>query len=56
MQLTYCVPWLRKKQHGPSLTPALRTIWGIQLARAMDWFAARDSQLRENGAENSCRD
>jgi ATP-dependent helicase/nuclease subunit B len=26
---------------------ALRTIWGIQLARAMDWFAARDSQLRE---------
>ncbi|MDX1717872.1 MAG: double-strand break repair protein AddB [Anderseniella sp.] len=26
---------------------ALRTIWGIQLARAMDWFAGRDSQLRE---------
>jgi ATP-dependent helicase/nuclease subunit B len=35
---------------------ALRTIWGIQLARAMDWFAARDSQLRETVQKDSCRD
>jgi hypothetical protein len=56
MQLTYCVSWLQKKQHLTVPDAALRTIWGHQLARAMEWFAARDSQLRENGAEDSCRD
>jgi ATP-dependent helicase/nuclease subunit B len=28
--------------------PALRTIWSHQLERAMQWFAPRDGQLREN--------